>query len=291
VARCGGEGEGGAEDEGGAAVSGLLERILEQKRAEVWKLKSAPSYVRVPSGPRGNVVERLSRPASAPLRLIAEIKRRSPSAGELSSKLPADERALAYARSGADMVSVLTDERFFGGGWHDLFDVRTALERSGSSALVLAKEFVVDERQIAEAAASGADAVLLIARIVDGARLGKLTEAARHMRLEPLVEVVTEAELAQALEASARVIGVNARDLDTLEMDTDRAARVLEAIPSGIVAVHLSGLKTPGDVARVAASRTDAALIGETLMRQDDPRALLSEMTLAAKVSAPSLAR
>jgi indole-3-glycerol phosphate synthase len=265
-------------------VSGILEAILEQKRAEVWKLKSAPSYVRVPGGPRGHVLESLRRPSSAPLRLIAEIKRKSPSAGALSTKLGADERALRYVEAGAAMVSVLTDEKFFGGAWHDVFDVRVALERAFAKAPILAKEFVVDERQLAEAAGSGADAVLLIARIAPEGRLAKLAECARNMGLEPLVEVVTEDELAWALDAGARVIGVNARDLDTLVMDGERAARVLAAIPPELVAVHLSGLKTPADVAAIARSRADAALVGESLMRQDDPTALLAAFVDAAEV-------
>lgn len=259
-------------------MSGVLDEILQQKRAEVWKMKAAPSYVRVPSGPRAIVREALRREAGAPLRLIAEIKRRSPSAGELSTKLSADARARAYAEAGASMVSVLTDEKFFGGSWNDLCDVRVALGKTP----VLAKEFVVDERQLFEAAACGADAVLLIVRILEGAELAKLVTASRHLRLEPLVEVVTEAELEAALSADAHVIGVNARDLDTLVMDPARAARVLASIPRDRIAVHLSGLKTPDDIATVAATRADAALIGESLMREDDPSELLARFVNAA---------
>lgn len=263
-------------------MSGVLEAILEQKKAEVWKLRAAPSYVRIPDGPRGNVVETLRRPHGQPLRLIAEIKKRSPSAGDLSRKLTTDQRALRYGNAGAAMISVLTDEKFFAGSWHDLVDARVALERASLPTPILAKEFVIDERQLAEAAACGADAALLIARITPRDRLLKLASAARDLRLEPLVEVVTEEELAWALEAGARVIGVNARDLDTLVMDGERAARVLDAIPEDRVAVHLSGLKTPSDVAAIARSRADAALIGEALMRQDDPTTLLRSFVSAA---------
>jgi indole-3-glycerol phosphate synthase len=263
----------------GGAVSGLLDDILRQKRAEVWKLKSAPSYVRIPSGPRDIVKKALRREPGSPLRLIAEIKRKSPSAGDLSTKLTAEARAKAYAEAGASMVSVLTDHEFFGGTWDDLCDVRMSVAKTP----ILAKEFVVDERQLFEAAACGADAALLIVRILERADLAKLVTASRHLRLEPLVEVVTEDELEAALSAGAHVIGVNARDLDTLVMDPARAARVLAAIPPDRIAVHLSGLKTPDDVVAVAKTRADAALIGESLMREDDPTALLSSFVNAAK--------
>lgn len=259
-------------------MSGVLEEILQQKRAEVWKLKAAPSYVRIPAGPREIVRQALRREPGSPLRLIAEIKRKSPSAGDLSTKLSANLRAKAYADAGAAMVSVLTDHKFFGGSWEDLCDVRLALPRTP----ILAKEFVVDERQLFEAAACGADAVLLIVRILERADLVKLVTASRHLRLEPLVEVVTEDELEAAIAADAHVIGVNARDLDTLVMDPARAARVLASIPPDRIAVHLSGLKTPADIGAVAESRADAALVGESLMREDDPRELLAAFVNAA---------
>lgn len=260
-------------------MSNVLEEILQQKRAEVWKLKAAPSYVRIPQGPRDLVRAALRRVPGSPLRLIAEIKRKSPSAGELSTKLGAEARAKAYAEAGASMISVLTDQKFFGGSWDDLCDVRMAMARTP----VLAKEFVIDERQLFEAAACGADAALLIVRILEPGALAKLVTASRHLRLEPLVEVVTEQELETALATDAHVIGVNARDLDTLVMDAARAARVLDAIPADRIAVHLSGLKTPADVAAVAKTRADAALIGESLMREDDPTRLLTAFVNAAK--------
>ena len=150
---------------------------------------------------------------------------------------------------------------------------------------LLAKDFVVDEVQIDEARERGADAVLLIARIVSADRLVALAAAARARRLEPLVEIVDEVELASAVRAEARVVGVNARDLDTLGMDTGRTARVLAAIAPATVAVHLSGLRDAAGVASIAAGRPDAALIGEALMRADDPRPLLATMVKAAQTS------
>jgi indole-3-glycerol phosphate synthase len=145
----------------------------------------------------------------------------------------------------------------------------------------MAKEFVIDERQIQEARDRGADAILLIARIVPPARLAELARAARAEGLEPLIEVVDEDELEAAERAGARVVGVNARDLDTGQMDPVRAARVLVSIPPDVVAIHLSGLRAPEDVAQIARGRADAALVGEALMRDDDPRPRLRAFVAA----------
>ncbi len=262
-------------------MTGVLDRILASKRAEIEAMRG--SSRRAPHGhARRDVVSALRRDAGAPLRLVTEIKHRSPSAGALSTALPVEARALAYARGGATMISVLCDAPFFDGGWDHLARARAALDTAGVATLLLAKEFVLDEVQVARAASAGADAVLLIARIVAPARLAELVSAARGEGLEPLVEIVGEDELRAALDAGARVVGVNARDLDTLVMDVARASRLLAAIPEGCVPMHLSGLKTPADVAEVARGPAHAALLGEALMRQDDPSALLSAMIAAA---------
>lgn len=258
----------------------MLADILARKAREVDALRARP--------PRGatreplDVVAALRRDRGSPLRLIAEVKLRSPSAGPLSRALSPAERALAYADSGAAMVSVLCDEAFFDGSWQHVQAARDQLDAAGLSVPVLAKEFVIDECQIAEARHRGADAVLLIARIVPAPRLAQLAQAARAARVEPFIEVVTEAELDAALAAGARVVGVNTRDLDTLAMDAAGGARVLARVPPEVVAVYLSGLRDAQDVARVASGRADAALIGEALMRAVDPRPLLRTMAQAA---------
>jgi indole-3-glycerol phosphate synthase len=259
-----------------------LADILASKRREIAALLGEPR-ARTSRAPL-DVVGALQR-GGGPLRLIAEVKLRSPSAGRLSRALSAEERALAYAEAGAAMVSVLCDAPFFDGSWDHLGLARTALDAAGRAVPLLAKEFVLDARQIGEARDRGGDAVLLIARIVDATRLKELARVAREEGVEPLVEVVDEPELDAALAAGARVVGVNARDLDTLAMDAERAARVLAAIPRDVVAVHLSGLKAPDDVARVARGRADAALVGEALMRLDDPRRALLELLDAAATS------
>ena len=260
---------------------GLLGDILLQKSREVAELRRLPSPARPAALVTRDVTAALRRAKGAPLKLIAEIKFRSPSAGPLSRALSAGDRAAAYEAGGASMVSVLTDAKWFEGSPGDL---RAARERIGVP--VLCKDFVVDPVQVDHAWAAGADAVLLIVRCLpegyEGDPVRRLVDAANARGIEPFVEVIDEHELERALGAGARVIGVNARDLDTLEMDPARAARVLASIPPDKIAVHLSGLKSQADATQIAASRADAALIGEALMRRDDPGPLLAELAVGA---------
>lgn len=264
-------------------MSGVLARILASKRAELASMKAPPSTAR--RARSLDVLASLRKTNS--LALIAEIKKRSPSAGALSTVLSVGERAVAYARAGASMVSVLCDGPFFGGAWDDLATARRALDDAGLDVPLLAKEFVLDPVQLDLARSNGADAVLVIARLGSAALTERLVSGAIERGLAPLVEVTNEDELAIALAANAGLVGVNARDLDTLELDRARADRVLGAIPRSAVAVHLSGLSLPEHVAEVAAGRADAALIGEALMRRDDPGDLLKRMVTAAEWAAP----
>jgi len=252
---------------------GVLERILQAKREFVRELASRS----LPAAPPLRSVS-LERPANAELRLIAEIKLRSPSAGALSSKLSIEERALAYERAGARMVSVLTDAPFFDGAYEHLVRARRACNLP-----LLCKDFVIDERQLDAARAFGADAVLLIVRCIGEAGLVHLYRAARERGLLPFVEVATEEEAHAAVGVGAELVGVNARDLDTLVMDSARAARVLALLPPSITRVHLSGLSSPDAIASIARSGIDAALIGEALMRADDPEPLLASMVAEAR--------
>jgi indole-3-glycerol phosphate synthase len=253
-------------------VSGVLGAILATKASEVLALRQR----RLPPGPPPRPLG-LTRPARAPLRLISEIKRRSPSAGALSVKLSVAERAQAYERAGASMVSVLCDEHYFDGAFEHLAEARRAC-----SLPLLCKEFVIDEVQLDAARSYGADAVLVIVRCLEPARVAPLVRAARERGLEPFVEIASEAEARLALDAGATLIGVNARDLDNLVMDAERAARILAVLPADVVSVHLSGLANPDAVRGVARGPAHAALIGETLMRQDDPEPLLRALVLAA---------
>jgi indole-3-glycerol phosphate synthase len=254
-------------------MNAVLERILAVKRRELRELERS----RLPAAPARRPVE-LARASGAPLALIAEVKRRSPSAGALSTALSVAQRAAAYERAGARVVSVLTDREFFDGAFEHLAEARRA-----TALPILCKDFVIDPLQLDHARAFGADLVLLIVRCLEPHELGALIRAARERGLEPLVEIASEREATIALEQGASLVGVNARDLDTLAMDADRAARVLALLPEHVVRVHLSGLATPGDVARVAASGVDAALVGQALMREDDPEPLLRAMVFSGK--------
>ena len=259
-----------------APGGGWLARILAAKREELEALQTPLPALGFEPRP----IE-LKREPGQPLRLIAEIKRRSPSAGDLSTRLTVAERARSYERGGASLVSILTDASFFAGSYSHLTEARR-----GCSLPLLCKDFVLNEAQLDAARAFGADAVLLIVRCLEPDRVAALAAEARARKLEPLVEVTTEREAELALAAGARLIGVNARDLDTLVMNADRAARVLAALSADVTAVFLSGLGAAEDVARVARSRADAALIGEALMRQADPEPLLRSMSEAARTGA-----
>lgn len=252
---------------------GVISDILSQKSRELPALRS----LRLPPPPPRRAIS-LERASNAGrVSLIAEIKRRSPSAGKLSTVLGVAERAAAYERAGASMLSVLCDEQFFDGGYEHLSQARAV-----TTVPLLCKEFVIDPVQLDAARAFGADAVLIIVRCLTPSQTRSLVAEAEARELVPLVEVANLGELSVALDAGARLVGVNARDLDTLAMDGARAAEVLAAIPNGVVRVHLSGLSKPEDLQRIRQSPADAALIGEALMRADDPEPLLGSLVAAA---------
>ena len=258
----------------------LLADIVRTKEREI--LEARKSTRATTDRSPHDVHAKLARSNADPLRLITEVKFKSPSAGELSRSMNAASRALAYAQAGATMISILCDATYFGGSYADLSSARVALDDAHLAVPLLAKEFVIDEVQLDQARASGADAVLIIARIAEGDHLARLVEAAFARRLEPIVEVVDDAELARALATSARVLGVNARDLDTLVIDKDRATPVLAAIPPDRIALRFSGVRDAEGVRVAATSRADGALIGEALMREDDPAPLLHAFVAAA---------
>lgn len=255
---------------------GLLADILAQKQRELAELGRRA----LPTPPARRPLS-LARKPGEPLRLIAEIKPRSPSAGLLSSALSIGERAAAYERGGARCISVLTDQHFFDGSYENL---QTA--RQSCKLPLLCKDFIIDERQLDAARAFGADAALLIVRCLGSADLSRLHRAALERDLVPFVEVMTEDEARLALDVGAQLVGVNTRDLDSLAMDPARTERVLALLPPSVTRVQLSGLGAPEAIARVAASGVDGALIGEALMRADDPEPLLRRMVESAAGSA-----
>jgi len=200
--------------------------------------------------------------------VIAEVKRRSPSAGAIREDLDPVRHAQAYELGGAAAISVLTDEVHFGGSLEDLARVAQAV-----TVPVLRKDFVLDELQLLEARAAGASGVLLIVRALAPERLRALARAARDQDLGVLVEVHTERELEQALGAEPTALGVNSRDLATFTVDLALAERLLTRVPPGVPAVAESGIETRADVTRLARSGADLVLVGTSVSRTDDPAA------------------
>ena len=270
----------GQRDSGGQKVS-LLADILAQKQSELPALRSrklpAPPALRPLSLKRSAPAAEAEQAPDA-LRLICEIKQKSPSAGTLSRRLSISERASCYEACGAAMISVLCDQRFFDGSFEHLSEAYAATQIP-----LLAKEFVIDEVQLDAARAYGASAVLLIVRCLGSERLTHLVNEASARGLVPLVEIFTEEEAKMALDAGATHIGVNARDLDTLKMDAEGAARVLASLPTEVVRCQFSGVKSVEGIAACRELGSDAALIGEVLMRQDDPGPLLRSFVQAAQ--------
>ncbi len=207
------------------------------------------------------------------LSCIAEIKRRSPSKGDLDPGLQADLVAKDYVAGGASCLSVLTDVDFFGGSTADL-----ALAREASGLPVLRKDFTVQEADVVDARLMGADAVLLIAAALSDAELLACAALAASLGLAALVEVHDEGELARALAAGAGLVGVNQRDLRTFDVDHERACALASRIPPGVVAVAESGIRDAGDARRLAEAGYDAILVGETLVRAQDRPAQLREL-------------
>jgi indole-3-glycerol phosphate synthase len=199
------------------------------------------------------------------LSCIAEIKRRSPSKGDLDPGLQPDLVAKEYVAGGAACLSVLTDVDHFGGSSADL-----VLARQASDLPVLRKDFTVQEADVVDARLMGADAVLLIVAALDDDELGRCAARAAELGLAALVEVHDEAELERALAAGSRIVGVNQRDLRSFEVDHDRACALASRIPAGVVAVAESGIRGADDARRLAEAGYDAVLVGETLVRAGD---------------------
>jgi indole-3-glycerol phosphate synthase len=210
------------------------------------------------------------------VKVIAEVKRKSPSKGALADI--ADPAALAaqYELGGASVISVLTEQRRFGGSLEDLRAVRCAVD-----VPVLRKDFVVGSYQLWEARAWGADVVLLIVAALEQDALVSLVERTHSLGMTALVEVLDADEVARAVDADARVIGVNARDLRTLEVDNRTFADLAPLIPDRIVKVAESGVQGPRDVVEYARAGADAVLVGETLVRGDDPRRAVADLVAA----------
>lgn len=256
----------------------VLAEILATKREEVAAARAARPLAEVEAaaaqaGPPRGLRAALTRPAGAPVRVLAEIKRASPSAGPI--RPGADPAAIAaeYAAAGAAAISVLTDRRYFDGELGFLGRCRAAV-----GVPLLRKDFIIDSYQIAEARAAGADGVLFIVAALAPAQLAELVAAAAAYGLDALVEVHAEEELLPALAAGAGLIGINHRDLKTMRMDMALTPRLAAQVPPGTVLVAESGIRTAADVERLGAAGAHAVLVGEHLMRAPSPGQALREL-------------
>ena len=249
-----------------------LERIVASTRAEVERRRGPISLPPAVASATRPFAEALARPG---LSLIAEHKRRSPSAGVIRADLSLEDVVGAYERGGAAAVSVLTEAPNFGGSLDDLRRAREITDLP-----ILRKDFVVDPYQVDESIAIGADAVLLIVAALEDDELHDLYARASQRGLSALVEVHDRRELERALECGASIIGVNNRDLRTLEVDTERTSQLAPEIPEGVITVAESGFKVPEQLVALRDAGVDAVLIGEALMRATDiefaTRAVLS---------------
>jgi indole-3-glycerol phosphate synthase len=212
--------------------------------------------------------------ASPPIKIIAEFKRISPSRGLIRTGLSPAEATQAYERGGACAISVLTDEEYFGGAIDDLVAVR-----ANTRLPILRKDFIIDPIQIYQAATAGADAILLIAFVLDDSLLQKMRAIAEdELGLDALIEAHTADELQRASAAGAKLIGINNRDLRTFEVSLHTSERLIALTPPGTLMISESGLQTPQQLHRLRALGFCGFLIGETLMRANDPAAALRDL-------------
>lgn len=266
-----------------SAVPDILARIVEHKRLELQHaVVSREEWEhlgeRLVTSRRDfrSAITAQPHPEGAPSapHVIAEIKKASPSKGLLAAEFDPPAIARAYERGGAAALSILTDQRFFQGSLADLGAARSAV-----GLPVLRKDFTIAEYHVAEAAAHGADAILLIAAILPVERLRALREYAARFRMAALVEVHDEDELGPAIDSGAEIIGVNNRDLRTFTVSLETSLRLAERVPAGVVKVSESGIESAEHARRLRAAGYDALLVGEHLMKSPDPAAALRALT------------
>jgi indole-3-glycerol phosphate synthase len=254
-------------------VPGILARIVDHKRAELRALRERRQELERAAADRaGHRDFRGQLLANRPA-IIAEVKKASPSKGIFQGEFDPVRMARAYEHGGAAALSVLTDRKYFQGGLNDLVAARRAV-----SIPVLRKDFTIDELHVIEAAAHGADAILLIAAILDTAEMRRFRELSAQYGMAALVEVHDESELACAFDSGAEIVGVNNRNLHTFEVTLDTALRLGGKIPHHVVKVAESGIHSRNDVLRLQDAGFQAFLVGEHLMKSPDPAAALREL-------------
>jgi indole-3-glycerol phosphate synthase len=258
-------------------IEGVREDLAERRRAlPLEKVRTAASSAPTPK----DAFAALGGGRGGDLAVIAEVKRSSPSKGALADIADPAALAAAYERGGAAVISVLTEERRFGGSLSDLDAVRAAV-----ALPVLRKDFTVDEYQIWEARAHGADVVLLIVAALSDADLTSFLALTHELGMKAIVETHTEEEVRRAVAAEASIIGVNVRNLKTLDIDRDVFAGLAHLIPAGTVIIAESGVRDAADVADYAGSGAHAVLVGEALVRHSDPAATIDEFRRAGRTA------
>src|SRR6478672_13864036 len=267
-------------------MTSILSEILDRKREVVARLRADPASrnfrdrgLAIRANATPHLLLRALESNSGGVNIIAEFKRRSPSAGTIRSDLSASDVATRYERGGACAISVLTDEQYFGGSIIDLGAIRE------STALpLLRKDFIIDEIQIYEAAVVGADAVLLIAAALDDDALARLRATAEdELNLDAVVEVHTSEELSRVVGAGAKIIGVNNRDLRTFQTSLETSERLIAEAPPDRIMISESGLKGADDLRHLQTLGFRGFLIGEALMRARDPEAALRDLIAAVE--------
>jgi len=262
-----------------------LTEIMAHKRREIAPLlrpvfpeELAELHASLPRPPP--FLPALRRPAGM-LAVIAEIKRRSPSAGAISEGASAPEQARRYRAAGASALSILTDAKYFGGTLADLSDVTGQFAAAGPAVPCLRKDFLVHPIQVLQARQAGASAILIIVRALSDDEITALQHAATAAGLHVLYEIHTAEELSRAVAQGAKIIGVNNRDLADFTTDLGLSERLIPLFPKDVVAVSESGIVTPADAARVHACGAHAVLVGEALMKAADPAALIRKFQKA----------
>ena len=260
-----------------------LTRIIERTRAEVARRRALTPLDVVQARAAARLAEDPRRSFAGVLRgggliVIAEHKRRSPSAGTIRQGVSLEDVVGSYQRGGAAAVSILTEEHSFGGSLADLEHARAM-----TLLPLLRKDFVVDPYQVPESVLAGADAILLIVAVLEPAALEELFGLARAAGLDVLVEVHDAAELERAVALGAGIIGINNRDLTTLQVDTERVYGLLPDVPEGALVVAESGFRTRAELSRLAEAGVDAVLVGEALMRAPDIESACRELTGVAR--------
>jgi indole-3-glycerol phosphate synthase len=251
-------------------IAGIIRPVFEEELARAnGSRPPAPSFAKA------------LRCASGKLAVIAEIKRRSPSAGAIKDLARAVDQAKRYFEARASALSVLTDERFFGGRLADLEEVTAYFQTTVPSLPCLRKDFMIHPVQVLQAREAGASAILIIVRALEDADIAQLFRSATAAGMDALFEIHDEKDLERAVKHGAKIIGVNNRDLAVFKTDLGLSERLIPQFPQDVIAVSESGIFTGRDAARVHAAGAQAILVGEALMKAEDPAVLIQEFSVA----------